>query len=39
MILRLLAIFVIVFALVLIYEFHSAEKYWEETQRDSEEEK
>jgi hypothetical protein len=39
MILRLLAIFIIVFALVLVYEFHCAEKYWEETQRDSEEEK
>jgi hypothetical protein len=30
---------IILFALVLIYEFHCAEKYWEETQRDSEEEK
>ena len=39
MILRLVVTFAIVFALVLIYEFHSAEKYWEETQRDSEEEK
>lgn len=39
MILRLLAIFIIVFALVLVYEFYCAETYWEETQRDSEEEK
>ena len=39
MILRLIAIFIVVFALVVTYEFHIAEKYWEETQRDSEEEK
>ena len=30
MILRLAVIFVIVFILVVIYEFHIAEKYWEE---------